>query len=187
MEDTQVIELFWKRDEDAIAACEKKYASYCRFIISGILSDREDVNEILSDVFLKAWNTIPPAAPDSLKSYLGMLCRQLALNRSKEKQAKKRNSKFDLILDELGECIADSEQGNMVDAIAFRDALNAFLAALPVNTRRVFLARYWYNCSISQIAREYGLKESHVTVLLTRSRKKLKDHLIKEGFIHEIP
>lgn len=182
MEDSQIIELFWCRDENSILECEKKYSVYCRYIISNILSDGEDISEILSDVFLKAWNTIPPSRPESLKSYLGMLCRQLSLNRSREKRAQKRNAKIDLILDELGECIPDSAQGDMVDAIAMRDSLNRFLASLSTKARRVFIARYWYNCSIFQIAKEYSLKESHVTVLLTRSRKKLKDHLIKEGF-----
>lgn len=182
MEDGHIIQLFWQRNEDAVRECEKKYAVYCRYIISNILRDPEDIDEILNDVFLKAWNTIPPACPESLKCYLGMLCRQLALNRSKERQAKKRNANCDLILDELGECIADPARGDMIDAIAFRDSLNRFLASLPKKTRRVFIARYWYNSSISQIAKEYSLKESHVTVLLMRSRKKLKDHLIKENF-----
>lgn len=182
MEDARIIDLFWNRDEEAILECEKKYMAYCRFIISNILPDCEDVNEVLNDVFLKAWNTIPPSRPESLKSYLGMLCRQLSLNRCKEKQAKKRNSKFDLVLDELGECITDSTTGDMVDEIAFRDSINRFLASLPGNTRRVFIARYWYTCSISQIANEYRLKESYVTVLLMRTRKKLKEYLNKEGF-----
>lgn len=182
MEDARIIELLWNRDENAIYECEKKYTVYCRFIISNVLPDREDVNEVLNDVFLKVWNTIPPSRPESLKSYLGMLCRQLSLNRSKEKQAKKRNSHFDLVLDELGECISDSAEGDMVDKIAFRDSINRFLASLPDKTRCVFIARYWYTCSISQIAKEYRLKESHVTVLLMRTRKKLKEHLIKEGF-----
>ncbi len=183
MEDARIIEMFFLGDENAISECEKKYSAYCRFIISNILPDREDVDEILNDVFLKAWNTIPKSRPESLKSYLGMLCRQLSLNRCKEKQAKKRNTQFDLILDELGECIADpSSKNDLVDEIAFRDAINSFLASLPRQTRRIFIARYWYTCSISQIAREYSLKESYVTVLLMRTRKKLKKHLTKEGF-----
>ena len=182
MEDSHIIDLFYRREEDAILECEKRYTAYCRYIISNILKDREDVDEVLSDVFLKAWNTIPPSRPESLKSYLGMLSRQLALNRSKEMQAKKRNTHLDLLLDELEECIPDAGQGNVVDEIAFRDCLNRFLASLPVKNRRVFIARYWYNCSVSQIAKEYSLKQSHVTVLLMRTRKKLKEYLIKESF-----
>lgn len=183
MDDTLIIELFLLRDEEAIRQCQEKYSPYCRFIISNVLSDEEDLKEVLSDVFLKAWNTIPSSPPKSLKSYLGMLCRQLSLNKIKEKQAKKRNSKFDLILDELEECIADPlSNDEMVDAIAFRESMNKFLAMLPVKSRRIFIARYWYSCSISQIAKEYSLKESNVTVLLTRIRKKLKEYLIKEGF-----
>lgn len=182
MEDTRIQELFYQRNEDAILECQRKYSVYCRFIISGILCDKEDIHEVLSDVFLKAWNTIPPACPASLKCYLGMLSRQLALNRSKEKQAKKRNGYFELLLDELGECIPDTDEWDMVDKIAFRDTLNQFLASLPIKARHVFIARYWYNSSVSEIAKEYALKESHVTVLLMRTRKKLKDHLTKENF-----
>ena len=78
MDDTLIIELFLLRDEEAIRQCQKKYSPYCRFIISNVLSDEEDLKEVLSDVFLKAWNTIPSSPPKSLKSYLGMLCRQLS-------------------------------------------------------------------------------------------------------------
>ena len=182
MEDTQIIKLFWQRDENAISECQKKYSVYCRFIISGILCDEQDIEEILSDVFLKAWNTIPPARPQSLKCHLGMLSRQLALNRSKQLAAKKRSANCDLILDELGECIANPATGDLIDEIAFRDLINGFLASLPDKTRCMFVARYWYNCSVAQIAKEYRLTQSYVTVLLMRTRKKLKDHLKKESF-----
>ena len=183
MEDKQIVDLYFKRSDTAISETEKKYGHYCHYIAYRILENDEDAEEIVNDTYLKAWNTIPPNRPDSLKAYMGMISRQLSLDRYERFHAQKRNGQTELLLDELAECIPDNDNGeDLGESIHLRDTLNRFVWSLPEKTRNIFIRRYWYSSSISEIAEEYAMKESNVTVLLLRTRKKLKCFLYKEGF-----
>ena len=182
MDDKKIVELFFMRSEDAIAEADKKYGRYCHYIARNIMKDEDSASIIVSDTYLKAWTTIPPNKPESLKAYLGMICRQLSLNCYEAKHALKRGGEVALSIDELAECIPDGTADVIPDTVALTDAINRFLGSLPELARRVFVRRYWYAASVSEIAREYSLGESAVTVGLTRTRRKLKDFLIKEGF-----
>ena len=182
MEDKQIVDLYWERSESAIAETEKKYGRYCHYIAYRILENDEDAKEIVNDTYLKTWQTIPPKRPASLKPYVGMISRQLALNAYEEKHTQKRGQ-ITLVLDELAECLpSEDEDWNAVSGVALHDSLNTFLRRLPPKTRNVFIRRYWYTSSIAEIAKEYSMRESAVAMLLLRTRNKLKTHLQKEGF-----
>ncbi len=181
MEDKKIIELYFSRSEQAIAETQKKYGKYCRYIASRILECNEDAEEVENDTYLKTWNTIPPNAPRELKPYVGMISRSLALDTLEKRHAGKRSGEVHLILDELAECIPDSSP-NLAESFTLREALNKFVRSLPENTQKVFIRRYWYASPVAEIAREYSMKESSVTVLMLRTRQKLKQFLKKEGF-----
>lgn len=183
MEDRNIIELFDARDESALDLCKKKYDRFCFRIADRILNNREDAEEIVNDTYLKAWNTIPPQKPESVKAYLGMLTRQGALNRAESRAAEKRGGgQVEIALSELEECLADVGT-DTVDSILLRDALNRFLRALPPKARIVMIQRYWYMCPIEEIAKNNGMKMSYVKVTLHRTRAKLKEFLEKEGLL----
>lgn len=183
MEDKQIVDLYWKRSENAIAETEKKYGRYCHYIAYRILTDDEDAKEVVNDTYLKTWNTVPPNRPDPLKAYVGKISRHLALDRYDEKNAKKRGGgELPLVFDELSECIPDRNDRDIGESAALRDALNRFLRSLPQKTRNIFIRRYWYVSPISEIAHDYSMKESNVAMLMLRTRKKLRDFLNKEGF-----
>ena len=183
MEDKQIIELYFERSDSAISETEKKYGRYCHYIAYRILENDQDAKEIVNDTYLKAWNTIPPNCPNPLKAYLGMISRQLSLDRYEKYHTKKRGGQVSLVLDELSECIPDiSSNEDIGECVALRDALNKFVRSLSKKTQKIFVRRYWYTSSISEIAKDYGMKESSVTVLLLRTRTKLKEFLHKEGF-----
>ena len=182
MEDKQIVELYWERSETAISETEKKYGRYCHYIAYQILANDEDAKEVVNDTYLKAWNTIPPQRPASLKPYVGMISRQLELNAYEEQHTQKRGQ-ITLVLDELAECLpGDDEDWDVVSGVALHDSLNTFLRGLPQKTRNIFIRRYWYTSSIAEIAEEYSMKDSAVAMLLLRTRNKLKTHLQKEGF-----
>ena len=182
MEDKQIVDLYWERSESAIAETEKKYGRYCHYIAYQILEDDEDAKEIVNDTYLKTWQTIPPKRPEALRPYVGMICRQLALNAYEKQHAHKRGQ-LSLVLDELAECLpGDNGDGDVASRVALHDSLNTFLQGLPKKARNVFIRRYWYTSSIAEIAEEYSMKESAVAMLLLRTRNKLKKHLQKEGF-----
>ena len=181
MEDKQIVELYLMRSETAIAETEKKYGRYCRSIAYRILYSDEDAKEIANDTYLKVWNTVPPQKPDPLKPYVGMISRQLALNAYEKRHSQKRNGQVPLVLDELSECIADNG-ADISESVELSDTLSRFLWSLPQRTRKVFVRRYFYMSAIAEIAEDFRMKESNVTMHLLRTRKKLAQFLKKEGF-----
>ena len=183
VDDKQILDMLLRREERAIDAMQMTYGKYCRYIVLRILENEQDADEILNDTWLCAWNTIPPQHPDPLKGYLGALARNLAIDRYRERYAQKRTGQTSLCLDELAECVpADGSALDAAERVHLRDTLNAFLSSLPQKTRRIFLGRYWYNASLSELAGAYGMRENAVANLLLRTRKKLKQTLEKEGF-----
>ena len=180
MEDKRIIELFLERSEAAIAESEKKYGKYLRYIAFSVLGNESDCEEIENDTYLRAWNSIPPEKPCSLKGYLASLCRNLACNRYKAKNTQKRGE-HELALDELGDITDGTTSAELAERYALREAIEGFLRSLDRRDRIIFLQRYFYNCPIRDIANRHGMKESAVTMLLFRIRMKLKDKLIKEG------
>ena len=183
MEDKQIVELYWARSESAISETANKYGRYCHYIAYQILTNDEDAEEVVNDTYLKAWNTIPPQRPDPLKSYVGTISRQLALNVYKEQHTQKRGGQVSLVLDELSDCIPNPENHeNIGESIALSEALSRFLRALPQKTRNIFIRRYFYMSPVAEIARDFSMKESNVTMHLHRTRKKLEQFLKKEGF-----
>ena len=182
MEDKKIVALFFSRDEAALSECEKKYGRYCMAIAERILGSEEDAKETVNDIYLRAWNEIPPKVPDDLCAYLGMICRSRALDMRKSQTRQKRGGEIsDTALDELIECLP-AEDENPVDAIALRDAMNAFLGRLSKRSRVVFMKRYFWFMTVSEIASTLGMSESAVKMTLSRVRDKLKTFLEKEGF-----
>lgn len=185
MEDGEIVALYWERSEAAISETLEKYGRYCNQIAYNILRNAQDAEECVSETCLRAWNAMPPQRPCRLSSFLGKITRNLSLNRYERYAAQKRGSgQGELVLSELEECIpsgATVEEAS--EEMALTQALNSFLAALPKLNRTVFVRRYWYLCSIQEIAAQYGMKESKVTSMLFRARNRLRLHLEKEGIV----
>ena len=185
MEDQKIISLYWDRSEQAIYETDNKYGGYCYRIAQGIVQCAEDAQEVVSDTWLTAWNTIPPERPRILKAFLGRITRNLSLDRWDSMTADKRGGgQIPLALDELNECIPGnrSVEGE-VDARELGRALDRFVRGLKPLEQRVFLCRYWYLEPIDRIAQEMGFSRSKVTSMLHRSREKLRDYLKEEGFL----
>ena len=185
MEDMQIIELYFARNQDAVKETEKEYGAYCFSIADNILHNQQDAEECVSDTWLRAWHSIPPNRPARLKLFLGKITRNLAFDKYRQKTADKRGGgDFEAVLDELGECVAGSDDVEQAfDAKALRQSLNQFLRALRPRDRQMFLKRYFYAQSVKEIAKEYQLTANHCTVILKRIRKKLQVYLEQEGYL----
>lgn len=183
MNDSEIIELYTARNENAVTQTDLKYGRYCRYIAFNILKNDEDSEECVNDTYLRAWNSIPPKHPENLKTYLGKITRNLSLNRFEKLSSKKRGSgQIPLILDELSECIPDSKNTETaVEDTIVTEIINRFLDGLSPETRKIFVRRYWYMSTVRDIANDYGFTQSKVTVTLFRTREKLKKVLEKEG------
>lgn len=187
MEDNLIIELFFEKNAEAIKETDLKYGEYCFSVTNNILHNKEDAEECVNDTWLKAWNAIPPQNPGNLRMYLARITRNLAFNRFNAYSAQKRGSgEFVLVLDELSECLAgESDIENEYDAKDIGQCINAFVRTLSERDGNVFIRRYFFSEPIDVIAKKYGITGNHTAVILNRTRKKLKKHLITEGFINE--
>lgn len=180
VDDKTIVALYWERSEAAIEQSAQKYGKYCYRIADNILHNHEDNEECVNDTWVRAWNAMPPERPTVLQAFLGKITRNLALDRYSFDHAGKRGSETQQIADEYWQCIPDGAP-SIADQTALHNAINGFLATLPERTRIVFLQRYWYMCTIEQIANETGLSPANVKVTLHRTRRSFKDYLEKEG------
>lgn len=180
MDDNAIVELYFKRSENAISETDKKYGRYCRCVAENILHSAEVAEECVNDAYMSAWSSIPPTRPARLRAYLARLTRNSALNRYARERAQKRDAGIEAVLEEIEELIAAPES-DPIDEIALRDGLNEFLASLPRKTRIIFVKRYWYLASIKEIAVEVDASETSVKVSLHRTRGELKQFLEKKG------
>lgn len=184
MEDSEIIALFMERDEKAIAASSEKFGTYCKTIARRILRNEEDVSECVNDVYLKAWESIPPKKPPVLATFFGKLTKNHALNLLKRSKTEKRGSGTEeLVFEELEECISDRfSVESELERKELVAAINRFLENAGETNRKAFVLRYWYCADIPYIAGYLGVSENNASVILNRTRKKLKQFLIKEGF-----
>ena len=184
MDDRKIIELFFERSELAIKEADKKYKRLLTYIAKNILKSDEDSEEVVNDTYLRAWGSIPPSKPANLSAYLGRIARNLSLDKLNTQGAIKRGgTSVDLAYEELENLICESNTREPSDQLALKEALNSFLRMLKKDKRVIFVQRYWYFCSIEEIATQNGISESNAKVILLRLREKLKKHLEKEGII----
>lgn len=187
MEDNQIIELYWSRDPQAIVYSKDKYGAYCFCVANNILANLEDAEECVNDTWLHAWNGMPPHRPQALRMFLAKITRRVAFNRAKAALAQKRGGgQLVLALEELSECLSqESPVEDQVVADELGACIRRFVRELPEREGNLFVRRYFFTESIGDIAQRQGLSVNHTTVLLSRTRSKLRQHLMKEGFIHE--
>ena len=176
MQDTQIIELFFARDQEAIAATSEKYNNYCMKIAMNILQNPGDSEECVNDTYLAAWNSIPPNRPEKLSAYLARLTRNLSINRYKARMAERRGGgEFAVSLDELDDCIADESSRFGEEELGA--LISEFLYTVSKETRQVFVRRYFYSDSVSAICLRFKMTESKVKSMLHRTRIGLKEFL----------
>ena len=187
MEDIRIIELYFKRKEEAIKETDSKYGSYCFSVAENILHNTEDSEECVSDTWLAAWNAIPPQRPTVLRMFLAKITRNLSFNRFHARNADKRGGgELNLVLDELAECIAnESDTENEYIVKELEQSIRLFVRNLPEREGNVFVRRYFFTEPVAVIAKRYHMTDNHVMVVLSRTRKKLKAHLSKEGYFSE--
>ena len=184
MSDEEIIALYFARDEQALAKTDVKYGPYCFALAHSILPSREDAEETVSDTYLKAWQAIPPKRPSVLRLFLAKITRNLAFSRWRSMTAQKRGGgELPLVLEELGECVGSGEDiGAALEAKELTKTIAAFLNTLSQQEQNIFLRRYFFVEDAGVIASRYGLGRDAVNKSLSRTRKKLRAHLIQEGY-----
>ena len=183
MDDKDIVDLYWKRDEKAISETAERYGSYCYSIAYNILADKGDAEESVNDSYLNAWNSMPPHRPAVLSTFIGKITRYISLKKWRAKRAQKRGGgNIDLAYEELSECIlSESNVDEELENKEISKVIDDFFFSLPLCEQSVFVCRYWYFDSVSAIAKQFGFSESKVKSMLHRTRKKLRSKLSEEG------
>ena len=185
MEDTAIVDLYWRRSEQAIVESEQKYGTYCHSIAERICKNERDAEECVNDTWLAAWNSIPDKRPERLGLFLGCLTRHAAISRLRAEQSQKRGgAEIELVLDELAEVLpAESDPAQEAEAKELGEAIKVFASLLSETERHVFLGRYFFGLPVTVIAARCGFTESKTKSLLYRLRGRLRKHLEKEGML----
>lgn len=184
MEDNKIVELYLLRDEAAIKQTAEKYGARLQSLAYGIVEDAQTAEECENDTYLEAWNSIPPHEPRSyLYAFLARITRHIALNCCRDRNRLKRRALICELSAELEQCIpAPDDESCRIDDMALSQAINSFLGELDEEKRNIFIRRYWYLDSVATISRRFGLSQSNVKTTLFRCRKRLREHLEKEGY-----
>ena len=179
MRDEELIELYFARDERAIAETAEVYGG-CLLRLAANMVCREDAEECVNDTYLSAWNRIPPTRPQRFFAWLARVCRNHAISRIRWESAGKRSAELVEFSQEMAECIPDSRREQETDAEEIGRVLSDFLHSLPKEKRIMFMRRYWYGDSVQEVAVFCSCSESKVKTTLHRLRLQLKNYLFRE-------
>ena len=183
LDDSKIIELFYERSEQAIIELSNKYDKLCKKIANNILNNSLDTEECVNDAYLGLWNTIPPQNPNPLAAYVCKIVRNLAIKKYHNNTATKRNSVYDISLDELENCFGALQTvEDDYNLMLLSEEIDNFLDGLDEENRVIFVRRYWFADSISEIADRLSMSNHNITARLFRMRENLKKHLKKEGY-----
>ena len=182
MQDVQIIELYWIRDERAITESDRSYGAYCRKIAMNILCSHEDAEECVNDTWHRTWDSIPPQRPNSLAAFFGRIVRNLSISRFRANHAQKRFDGITILLSELDDCVpVDDSVTQEFEGKMLSETIDRWLAQLPKDDRVLFVRRYWFYDAINALAREYGCTQNQMAQRMMRLRKGLKSALEQEG------
>lgn len=181
MTDEQILQLYFDRDQSAIAETDRKYGSYCYSIAANLLG-REDSEECVNDTYHAAWTHIPPEIPQSLKAFLGRIVRNLSISRFRRTHARKRSSGTDVLLSELEDCLPDAHTVEAeADSRELSRLISSWLASLSGDDRALFVLRYWHGTAVQELAKQCGCTPNALSLRIRRLRKSLKHYLEAKG------
>ena len=184
LEDSHIVDLYWKRSQDAISETSNKCSKYLYSIAYKILYNAEDSEEAVNDTYLGAWNSMPPHRPTILSTYLGKITRRVSINKLNKRKADKRGGgEIYMALDELSDCVPSKD--NVEEVVERKELIhdiNKFLAQIQKEDRDIFVLRYWFVMPIKDISIELNMSESKIKSVLFRTREKLNKYLKREGY-----
>ena len=182
MEDMQIIDLYWRRDESAIRETDVKYGPFCHKVAMNILRSIQDSEECVNDTYGRCWDTMPPQRPMSLRAYLGAIIRNLSISRYRANRARKRFGGAEVLLSELGDCVpAPDNTEKVLEAEALSGYISDWLTGLDAESRALFIRRYWNGDEVKELAGELGVRPNALTKRLARLRESLRRSLEREG------
>lgn len=181
MDDHQIVELYWRREESAIAETECKYGYFCLGIAMSLLSNGEDAKECVNETLYQAWNLIPPQKPEKLRPWLGRIVRNISVSLWRKNHRQKRYNGIEQTLSELEDSVPSPIQiEHEIESAELGKVIDRWLRLLSKDERVLFVRRYWYGISLSELAKESGTPPKKLAQKMYRLRQALKAFLEKE-------
>lgn len=182
MEDELIVQMYFRRSEEAVEQTDRKYGKLLQHVTGSILRDARDAEEAVLDTYIRLWNSIPPEQPRRLGAYAAKLARNLSLDKLRRRTAGKRDSRGDVVFAELEECISASDVvSQRLDEQELVLLINTYLLTVDKLSRVLFVRRYFAMEEVNELAAKFGMTAQAVSGRLFRVRRGLKEHLIKEG------
>ena len=184
MQDEEIVRMLFERNEQALIQVETKYGHRMKNIASNILDNTEDSEECYNEALLRLWNSVPPAKPENLQSYLVKITRSIAFNMINAKNAAKRKGdRYAESFEELAETInSDFNIEKNYEKKELKRIIERFLQNLSYDENRAFIGRYFYCDTYEKISEKTGLSIKRIRNLSDKARKKLAVILKKEGY-----
>ena len=184
MTDSAIVDLFFARDEEAIASCDRKYGLSLRSFGKRLTHDVYVTEECVDDTYMKTWSTVPPKDPrDYLFAYLAKIMRTGCIDRLKSMDRVRRGASITVLSSELSESAPGNESS---DSLALENELSSlieeFLRGLKQESREIFVMRYFYFEELLDIARHLDITVGKVKTVLKRTRDALREHLTAHGY-----
>ena len=181
MEDEKIIELLFRRSENAISELSKKYEKICMTISMNILGNKEDAEECINDTYLGVWNSIPPQKPDNLTAFICKITRNLSLKKNTYNSAEKRQGNYGVCIDELSECIPSvNTVESEIESAELSAVIDKFISSLDKTNQFLFVRRYFFSDTYESLAKHTGIKEQAIRTRLSRIRSELKKFLAEK-------
>ena len=170
LDEQKLISMYCAGDPNAKVLAEETYGESCREIARRILRSRSGADAVFQKVLDQAEKQIPAKNPRSLMFYFWKQTRNLALPQftagGEVEYAKAEAAQW-----------MSPRPAQEIDEKQLRRCINEFLYGLPEQARGVFVRRYWYFFTLSEIAAQYGMREDQVQQSLERTGKELKRYL----------
>ena len=180
LNDKAIIELFFKRSEEALIQLKSKYEKASLHIAKNILHSDEDAKECVNDAFLALWNAIPPQNPVHLSAYLCAVTRNIALKRYRQRGTDPATTPHEELSDILP---ANESIDDALSAKELRYLLEEWLGRQSKTDLYIFMRKYWYFDKVSNIAKALHMPERTVYHRLNVLKKDLYDDLLNHQAI----
>lgn len=176
MTEAQALKKLQDGSQEALTWLIRRYTPYVAVVIRNIIGGsmaEEDVEEATADVFFTLWKQAGAVKSGAIRSYLGGVARNKALQRLRG-AGKTIPLEEDFLEIPAGPPSQELEQEELNRAV--REAV----LSMGWPDREIFLRHYFHFQTVAILSKEMGIPESTVKSRLRRGREKLKEALAKK-------
>lgn len=179
IDEQELLRRLCRGDAAGLEELMERYTPYVSAVVARVLPGRpQEWEELTADVFLCAWRERKKLRPGKVKSWLGTVARNRALNRLR--------GQWELLpLEENVLVLSQDSPQRELEAREAAQLVREALDTLERSDRELFVRHYYYGQTVARTAEEMGMNLSTAKTRLRRGREKLKQRLEQEGYVFE--